>query len=106
MPRAPRAIRTRHSQHPSRFTLNACPAGIRLAAISPEHWVRAVVERLDWKARAAARKKSRKSWDAIRQLIHYSEVVGRDTPISEQSLENGDLFRDARRGPNSSINPD
>jgi len=57
------------------------------------------VERFDWKARAALRKKSRKSWDAIRQLIHYSEVVGGDTPISEQSLASGDLFRDAADAP-------
>jgi hypothetical protein len=52
------------------------------------------VERFDWKTRAALRKKSRKSWDAIRQLIHFSEVVGSDGPISAQARESNDLFRD------------
>lgn len=82
------------SQCTTRFTLNARVVGTALAANLKGHWVRAAVERFDWKTRAALRKKSRKSWDAVRQLIHYREVVGVDTPISEQSLESGDLFRD------------
>jgi hypothetical protein len=57
------------------------------------------VERLDWKAHLALRKKSRKSWDAVRQLIHYREVVGDEAPISEQALESGAPFRDTSRNP-------
>ncbi len=52
------------------------------------------MERFDWKARAALRNKSRKSWDAIRQLIRYREVVGEDAPISAQLPETDALFRD------------
>ena len=52
------------------------------------------MERFDWKARAALRKKSRKSWDAVRQLVRYREVIAGDASISEQALQNGDLFRD------------
>src|SRR5580698_434514 len=69
-------------QDASRFTLNAPAVGTALAAKPQGHWVRIAVERFDWKARAALRKKSRKSWDAIRQLIHYREVVGEDAPIT------------------------
>jgi len=58
------------------------------------HWVRIVVERFNWKVRAVQRKKSRKSWDAVRQLDRYSEVVGGDEPISVQVPERDDLFRD------------
>ena len=54
------------------------------------------MERLDWKARAALRKKSRKSWDAVRQLLRYREVIAGDASISEQALQNGDLFRDGQ----------
>jgi hypothetical protein len=57
-----------------------------------------VVERLDWKAQAALRKKSRKSWDAVRQLIRYREVVGEDAPISTQASENGEFLGGASTG--------
>ena len=88
-----------HSQHTSRFTLNARAVGTALATKVKGRWVRVVVERFDWKARAALRKKSRKSWDAVRQLIQYREVVGGEASISEQSLESGDLFRDGSQPP-------
>src|SRR5580658_6756930 len=81
-------------QDASRFTLNAPAVGTAFAAKPQGHWVRIAVERFDWKARAALRKKSRKSWDAIRQLIHYREVVGEDAPITAQACETGELFRD------------
>lgn len=37
-------------------------------------------------------KKKRRKWDAIRQLIRYKEVVGRDVPISAESIKTGMLF--------------
>ena len=40
------------------------------------------MERFDWKAATALRKKNRGKWDAIKQLIRYTEVVGRDVPVS------------------------
>jgi hypothetical protein len=68
------------------------------------HRVRIVVERFDWKARAVQRKKSRKSWDAVRQLAHYSEVVGE--PISMQTPERDALFRDGPPPPEEPSGPD
>jgi hypothetical protein len=50
------------------------------------------VERLDWKAQIVLRKKSRKSWDAVQQLLRYREVVGEDAPISTQPSENEELL--------------
>ena len=57
------------------------------------------MERFDWKAHAALRKKSRKSWDAVRQLMHYSEVVGGGEAISVQAPQAGDRFRDVSQFP-------
>ncbi|HXS07836.1 MAG TPA: hypothetical protein VN723_13690 [Rhizomicrobium sp.] len=50
------------------------------------------MERLDWKAQIVLRKKSRKSWDAVQQLLRYREVVGEDAPISTQPSENEELL--------------
>ena len=61
-----------------------------------------MVERFDWKALDVRRKKSPKSWDAIRQLSRYSEVVGKDEPILVQLVEDGDLFRDGSQPQKSS----
>ena len=46
-------------------------------------------------AAAALRNKHLRKWDAIRQLIRYKEIVGRDLPISVRSIETGELFVDA-----------
>jgi hypothetical protein len=54
--------------------------------------VRAALERFDWRAAAALRKKNHRKWDAIQQLIRYRDVVGCDTPISAQTLQSGELF--------------
>ena len=51
------------------------------------------MKRQDWKAQAALRKKNRKSWDAVRQLIRYREVVGEDAPISTQPFEDSEFFQ-------------
>jgi hypothetical protein len=40
----------------------------------------------------ALRKKNRRSWDAVKQLIRYKEVVGRDVPVSAESIRTGTLF--------------
>ena len=58
-----------------------------------------MVERFDWKARIALRKKRRISWDAVRQLARYCEVVGDGQPISEQARSPDDLFRDGHWPP-------
>jgi hypothetical protein len=50
------------------------------------------LERFDWRAAAALRRKNRKKWDAIKQLIRYREVVGRDVPVSAESIQTGSLF--------------
>jgi hypothetical protein len=50
------------------------------------------LERFDWRAATALRQKNRKTWDAIKQLIRYREVVGRDVPISVESIRTGTLF--------------
>jgi hypothetical protein len=42
----------------------------------------------------ALRQKNRKTWDAIKQLIRYREVVGRDVPISAEAIRTGMLFID------------
>jgi len=55
------------------------------------------LERFDWRAAAALRKKNCKSWDAIAQLIRYTHVVGRDIPVSAQAIQNGELFIESRR---------
>jgi len=60
------------------------------------------LERFDWRAAATAREKSRKSWDAIRQLARYADVVGRAIPISAQSIQSGELFVEPRRPPDKS----
>jgi hypothetical protein len=52
------------------------------------------LERFDWRAATALRKKNLRKWDAIKQLIRYTEVVGRDKSISVQSIETGELFVD------------
>jgi len=43
------------------------------------------------------RKKKRKSWDAITQLIRYSDVVGGEIPVSAQSIQSGELFAEPRQ---------
>jgi hypothetical protein len=60
------------------------------------------MERFDWKAQVVRRKKSPKSWDAVRQLTRYGEVVGIDEPILVQAVEGDDLFRDGLRPQKSS----
>jgi hypothetical protein len=60
------------------------------------------LERFDWRAAATARRKSHKSWDAIRQLARYADVVGREIPNSIQSLQSGELFIESRRPPDRS----
>jgi len=57
-----------------------------------DHGVRAVLERFDWRAAAALRQKNHKSWDAITQLSRYTDVVGRNIPLSAQSIQSGELF--------------
>lgn len=52
------------------------------------------MERFDWRAATALRQKNRKTWDAIKQLIRYKEVVGRDVPISAEAIRTGLLFID------------
>ena len=96
---SPLARHSAHSQQLSPLTLNAHAFGTTLAANPMGHWVRIVVERFNWKVRAVQHKKSRKSWDAVRQLDRNSEVVGGDEPISVQVPERGDLFRDGPTQP-------
>jgi hypothetical protein len=55
---------------------------------------RAALERFDWRAIAALRNKNRKKWDAVKQLIRYKEIVGREAEITADSIENGELFLD------------
>ncbi|MBN9546946.1 MAG: hypothetical protein J0I19_15875 [Alphaproteobacteria bacterium] len=55
------------------------------------------MERFDWRAATALRKKNRRSWDAIAQLIRYTHVVGRDIPVSAQAIQSGELFLEAPR---------
>ena len=62
-----------------------------------DHGVRAALERFDWKAVQVLRQKNRKSWDAITQLIRYTNVVGRGVPVSAQSIQSGELFIEAPR---------
>jgi hypothetical protein len=50
------------------------------------------LERFDWRAATALRKKNHRTWDAIKQLIRYREVVGRDVPITVESIRTGTLF--------------
>ena len=52
------------------------------------------MERFDWRAATALRQKNRKTWDAIKQLIRYKEVVGRDVPVSAEAIRTGILFID------------
>ena len=52
------------------------------------------MERFDWKAATELRKKNLWKWDAIKQLIRYREVVGRDVPITVESIQSGTLFVD------------
>ncbi len=66
-----------------------------VAAIPLGYGVRAALERFDWRAATALRNKHMRKWDAIRQLIRYREVVGRDLPISVRPIETGNLFVDA-----------
>jgi hypothetical protein len=40
----------------------------------------------------ALRKQNRRTWDAVQQLIRYKEVVGRDVPVSAESIRTGALF--------------
>jgi hypothetical protein len=54
--------------------------------------IRVALERFDWRAATALRKKHLQKWDAIKQLIRYKEVVGSDVPVSVQSTETGELF--------------
>jgi hypothetical protein len=61
------------------------------------HGFRIALEHFDWKAVTARRKKSRKSWDAITQLIRYTDVVGRKIPVSAQSIQSGELFVEPQR---------
>ncbi len=60
--------------------------------------IRAALEHFDGRGTVVLFEKSRKKWDAIRQLIRYREVVGRETPISVETIRNGELFVD-RAGP-------
>ena len=55
---------------------------------------RAALERFDWKTAAVLRGRNRKKWDAIKQLIRYKEVAGREAEISADSLKSGELFLD------------
>ncbi|MEP6829251.1 MAG: hypothetical protein ABI963_02845 [Rhizomicrobium sp.] len=50
------------------------------------------MERFDWRAATVLRRKKQKRWDAIKQLIRYKEVVGREVPISVESIQSGELF--------------
>ncbi|MGZ5927467.1 MAG: hypothetical protein ACXWLJ_12400 [Rhizomicrobium sp.] len=52
------------------------------------------MERFDWRAATALRQKNCKTWDAIKQLIRYREVVGRDVLISAEAIRTGVLFID------------
>lgn len=52
------------------------------------------MERFDWRVTAALREKNRLKWDAIKQLIRYTEVVGRDVPVSAEAIRTGMLFID------------
>ena len=56
--------------------------------------IRAALEHFDGKGTAVLFEKGRKKWDAIRQLIRYRDVVGRETPISVETIRNGELFVD------------
>jgi hypothetical protein len=66
--------------------------GISLASMISGKWARATLERFDWRAATALRQKNRKTWDAVRQLIRYREVVGHGVPISVESIQTGALF--------------
>jgi hypothetical protein len=55
---------------------------------------RTALERFDWRAVAALRNKNRKKWDAVKQLIRYKEIVGREVEISTDSIKSGELFLD------------
>ena len=59
--------------------------------------IRTTVERFDWRAASTLCGKNKKPWDAIKQLIRYKEVVGRETVISAESLQSGELFLDVTR---------
>ena len=52
------------------------------------------MERFDWRAIAARRNKGRKKWDAIKQLVRYQEIVGREAEITADSIKSGELFLD------------
>ena len=60
------------------------------------------MERFDWRSAAALRKKKRKNWNAITQLIRYTDVVGRKIPVSAQSIQSGELFIAPHRPPDKS----
>jgi len=70
---------------------------LTLLELSWGHGIRAALERFDWREAAALRQKNRKSWDAITQLIRYTDVVGRNIPASAQSIQSGELFVEAPR---------
>ena len=53
------------------------------------------MERFDWRAARALRQKNRKNWDAIAQLVRYADVVGRNVPLSAQTIQSGELFVEA-----------
>ena len=69
-------------------------AGTLLATMVTDLGVRDEVESIDWSV-MALRQQNRKSWDAITQLIHYTDVVGRNIPVSVQSIQSGALFVEA-----------
>jgi hypothetical protein len=60
------------------------------------------LERFDWRAAVALRRKKQKRWDAIKQLIRYKEVVGREVPVSAESIQSGELFVEPPVIPNRS----
>jgi len=49
------------------------------------------LERFDWRA-VVARRKKRGTLDAIEQLIRYRDVIGGEVPISARSIQSGELF--------------
>jgi hypothetical protein len=50
----------------------------------------------------ALRRKKQKRWDAIKQLIRYKEVAGREVPVSAESIQSGELFVEPPVIPNRS----
>jgi hypothetical protein len=87
--------RAQECQASPRVSLNGgkrSSPSFNFALIAKGYWIRTALERFDWRATMTLRKKERRKWDAIKQLIRYKEVVGRDVPISAESIQTGTLF--------------